>query len=543
MNTYCVRFSLGVITLLTAICLPVRAQDNPDVPPAEPSQEQPVVLSRGPVHEAFAEPVPMEVEPGLVAPQQPPPNINEVPPAERPRGEQYVWIPGYWAWDAERADFIWVSACWRAAPPDMSWVPGYWAEGRGGWEWISGFWTRTQVQDIVYLPEPPLISSLNPVGIQPSADAIWVPPCMYWSGGRYIRRDGYWLTARTNWIWIPSHYVMTPRGYVFVAGHWDYPLDRRGVLFAPVYFPSPACRTVSFTYSPGIVIDLGLLQVNLFTYPRYRHYYFGDYYDSSYLSIGIYPWFDSRRHPSWRDPLYEHDRWRHHRSDPHWEQRTRDEYRRRSDNKTLRPAHTFREQESRRTRAPDSLQRGDPIARSLNTAVSARENPMKFERINSDTRRQISSQSDHMRKYLDSRNRWESPESGTGQARSPVNRPAPRPRTDTSRQTPQKPSETPAVNPQKESSRPFRVHTPAQTAPEGRPAAQPRQGRDSSVTPLQSPRKSSPAPSRRAPDQPERVRVPASPVSGTSGRQGFLRKGPPTQPAGEIRKKNTLDLR
>ena len=31
-------------------------------------------------------------------------------------GAQFVWVPGYWSWDADRNGYIWVSACWRAAP-------------------------------------------------------------------------------------------------------------------------------------------------------------------------------------------------------------------------------------------------------------------------------------------------------------------------------------------------------------------------------------------------------------------------------------------
>jgi hypothetical protein len=95
------------------------------VPPPMPAQEQPEVLTRGPVHEAFAEPVNLEFQAGLVAPTQPPANIEEIPPADRPAGDHFVWVPGYWSWDADRSGYIWVSACWRVAPPDMSWMPGY----------------------------------------------------------------------------------------------------------------------------------------------------------------------------------------------------------------------------------------------------------------------------------------------------------------------------------------------------------------------------------------------------------------------------------
>jgi len=105
-----------------------------DEPPPVPAQEQPEVLTSGPVHEAFAEPVNLQVQGGLVAPIEPPANIVEYPPAERPAGSQYVWVPGYWAWDNDRHDYIWVSACWRAVPPNRYWVPGYWSRAANGWE-------------------------------------------------------------------------------------------------------------------------------------------------------------------------------------------------------------------------------------------------------------------------------------------------------------------------------------------------------------------------------------------------------------------------
>jgi hypothetical protein len=178
---------------------------------------------------------------------------------------------------------------------------------------------------------------------------------MYWVQGQYVRRAGYWLAAQPNWVWAPSHYVVTPRGYIFAEGHWDYSLERRGVLFAPVYFPASVYGRSDFTYSPSIVIDMGLLRVNLFAYPRYSHYYFGDYYDDAYLRIGIYPWFDSQRLHTWYDPIYEHDRWRNRRSEPRWEERERGKYNRRRADKDLRPARTYREQKSRLVKLREPL--------------------------------------------------------------------------------------------------------------------------------------------------------------------------------------------
>src|SRR6185503_2341386 len=96
-------------------------------PGRAPDSEQGVeVLTRGPVHEAFAETVTFDPQPGIVAPKAPRDIIEEVPPEQRPEGANVTWIPGYWAWDDERNDFLWVSGIWRALPPGRQWVPGYW---------------------------------------------------------------------------------------------------------------------------------------------------------------------------------------------------------------------------------------------------------------------------------------------------------------------------------------------------------------------------------------------------------------------------------
>ena len=323
-------------------------------PPPIPSQEQPEVLTRGPVHEAFAEPVNLQVQAGLVAPKPPPANIAEITPAQRPAGEQFVLVPGYWSWDTDRNDYIWVSTCWRAAPPNMSWVPGYWSQATGGWEWVAGFWTPAGIQNIEYLPAPPVLQDVQPLGPPPSEDQVWVPSCQYWYKGHYVRRAGYWLIARPDWVWVPSHYIWTPRGYVFSPGHWDYSLERRGVLFAPVYFPRSVYIRRGFSYSPSIVINIGILRLNLFTCPRYSHYYFGDYYDDVYLRVGIFPRFESERSRIWYDPIYVYDRWHNRRTEPRWEEHERHEYDIRRADRNLRPPRTYREMEKRQALIPIS---------------------------------------------------------------------------------------------------------------------------------------------------------------------------------------------
>ncbi|MBN2376141.1 MAG: YXWGXW repeat-containing protein [Sedimentisphaerales bacterium] len=380
-----------------------------ETPPPIPAEEQPEVLTRGPVHEAFAEPVDLQFQPGLVAPAQPPVNIIENPPTDRPVGTQFVWVPGYWAWDSERNGYIWVSGCWRATPPNMSWVSGYWAKVVQGWQWVPGFWIPvTNAEQVEYLPAPPAIEEAQPPVAPLDSDNIWVPSCWYWYQGQYIQRPGYWLKAKSNWVWMPSHYVWTPRGYVFVKGYWDYVLDSRGVLFSPVYFPRKFYEKPGFSYSLSIVVDTGNLQFSLFTYPRYGHYYFGDYYDDSYVSIGIYPWFEFERYHTWYDPIYEYNRWHFHKTDPGWDKHERDEYNRRRADKSLRPPRTYNAMKNRLVGLPEPQRRSFQTAKPLSVFIADKKSPLKFGNVKPNAKEKLSRQSTNVQKFREDRRRWES---------------------------------------------------------------------------------------------------------------------------------------
>jgi hypothetical protein len=142
------------------------------------------VLTRGPVHEAFAETITFDPDPGIVVPKAPPADIEEVTPEQRPEGKNLTWIPGYWAWDDERNDFLWVSGIWRALPPDRQWVPGYWGQSQQGFQWTSGYWADAAASEIDYLPEPPATVEAGPNIAAPTADEIWLPGCWIWQQNR-----------------------------------------------------------------------------------------------------------------------------------------------------------------------------------------------------------------------------------------------------------------------------------------------------------------------------------------------------------------------
>jgi hypothetical protein len=387
---------------------PRAAAQAPPTPPEElPAGAE--VLNRGPVNEAFAEPVATQDQAGLVVPRQPPDNIEEVPPAERPMGNDYTWVPGYWSWDSDRDDFIWVGACWRAAPPKMHWIPGYWAEGSDGWEWVAGFWASDKSREIDYLPAPPSPEELQAPGSPPDPDDLWVPGCWYWVRNQYVYRPGYWLPQRPDWVWVPSHYSWSPRGFIFIAGYWDLAFDARGVVFAPIYFPPSVYGRPGFSFSPGVVIDLGAISISLFAYPSYSHYFFGDYYDDSYVRRGIYPWFDCDRLHTWYDPIYQHDRWRFRHSDPHWDEHQHQDYDRYRSDRAARPPRTYRELQTRVGGMPEPQRRGVEFVRPLQTVVTDTSTRVRFEQMAPDARQRIAKSGSDVHKYRQERRTWEAP--------------------------------------------------------------------------------------------------------------------------------------
>jgi hypothetical protein len=295
----------------------LRPQPGSEAVPA-PASDMPKgleVQARGPIHEAFASPV-TEPKATPLVPKKPPAPIEEMPPEEKPEGD-VVWIGGYFAWDDDRADFVWVSGCWRVKPTAKEWVPGYWRETQDRWQWVSGFWTTVQEQKaapVTYYPEPPAPPNVAPPGDPPRADMIYVPGYWMWNGERYIWRAGYWTPGRNDYVYVPPHYRWTPYGYVFVAGYWDLAIARRGVLYAPVVV-NVGLVGPRFVYTPTYAVRDTLVLDCLFVRPAFGAYYFGDYYGPRYVAIGITPGIIyGRRH---YEPLMVHATFVY-RDNPRW---------------------------------------------------------------------------------------------------------------------------------------------------------------------------------------------------------------------------------
>lgn len=372
-----------------------------------PTDDEIEILTRGPVHEAFAETIVFDPEPGLVIPRSPPAAIEELPPLHQPEGDNIAWIPGYWAWDDDREDFIWISGIWRAVPPDRQWIPGYWAPASNGAQWTSGYWADANSEEIEYLPEPPATVEAGPNVPAPSADHSWLPGSWIWQRNAYAWRPGYWAPGQEDWNWIPARYVWTPRGYVFVDGFFDYNVNRRGVLYAPVYFRSSVYTQQSFRYSPVTVINPSVFTNHLFLRPSYGHYYFGDYYSANYATQGFSPWFSFHSQNAGYDPFYAQQRWQH-RTDQQWNQRMASEYTRRRDNETNRPPRDLKSQRDRfapgGTGADDSFR----VGTTLEELTQAKALPHRIQPLASDTRQQLGKRSAEMRALNEQRLKLES---------------------------------------------------------------------------------------------------------------------------------------
>jgi hypothetical protein len=204
--------------------------------------------------------------------------------------------------------------------------------------------------------------------------------------------------------------------------------------------------------------------------------------------MGIYPWFECERLHTWYDPIYEHDRWRHRRTEPDWEEHQRHEYALRRADKDYRPAKIYHEVKTTQTGLPESQRKDIQMARPLSTVVADKSNPMKFEQIKTDARQKLSMQATDLHKFSEERNRWESASAGP--------------------KTVQPPSEHkgPVTSPTE--------HRDLVTTPAGRkPASVPL--REANLT------------------KPEQVKIPSPPVVGRRGGPGIFEKGPPSRPAGE----------
>ena len=360
------------------------------------------VLTRGPVHEAFAATITFKPVAGITVPKAPPAAIEELPPDQRPEGDNVTWIPGYWAWDDENAEFLWVSGIWRNLPPGRQWMPGYWSESAGEFQWVSGYWADAAVEEVEYLPEPPPSIEAGPNIKRPSVDHSWMPGAFVWYQSRYFWRPGYWEVCQPDWVWVPSYYVRTPRGYIYVDGYYDYDVVRRGMIFAPMRFTPAYYARPGYHYRPVTVININVFTDHLFLRPSCRHYYFGDYYAPECRRSGYYSSHSYYSGGHGYDPIYAHACWSHRHED-HWERHVEENYSFYRDNKDERPPHTLVAFEKFNAK-PDKNRRVDAaFVTPIGRLPSGKDSVIKLKPVNDDERTKFAQRGREIRDFGEQR--------------------------------------------------------------------------------------------------------------------------------------------
>ena len=296
---------LGLLTILGLASLGT-SQD--------PVLQDPIqIQTSGPLHEAFAQPIDAQGAPGPIVPKEPPPMIPEDPPEQKPAAENSQWHSGYWAWDAQKQEFLWVTGVHRVPPDGRTFVPGYWQRNTEGWRWIHGFWANANQPDVPYSPEPPASLEIGPSMPQPDDNSVYVPGNWIYRDTRFIWRGGYYSLVHVGRVWTPSRFIWTPNGWLYIDGFLDLPFEERGIVFAPVYFSRPLWRDAGWRYRPHFVLGIGGFFDSAFVCGG--SFYFGNYYDPFYARNGYRPWYGGHGR---YDPIFAHHGWQNHRNNRNW---------------------------------------------------------------------------------------------------------------------------------------------------------------------------------------------------------------------------------
>jgi len=338
-------------------------------------------LTQGPIHEAFANPTDLDPTPGPVVARQPPPDIQEEPPEYMP--EESAWIGGYWSWDDDRDDFIWVTGVARKTPPGMRYVLGYWTEVEGGWQRVSGFWASAEMTEIAYRSPPPNTLEAGPSSPAPADNYFWVPGNWTYYDTGYRWRAGYWTPYQQDWIWVPARWVWTPGGFVYLPGFWDFQLAFRGQFFAPIYFQRPVYQQATYVYRPWCVIPTTNLFIHLWVRPNHCHYYFGNYYGPRYVTAGFQPWCNYTHQRRHYDPLFTYASVHYRRQGVDFVGRVQgwhDHYERHED---YRPSRTWREQQVVRRDQPRQNLETQLVARNIVEVAERNDAPVRLTKLDS----------------------------------------------------------------------------------------------------------------------------------------------------------------
>ena len=137
-----------------------------------------------------------------------------------------------------------------------------------------------------------------------------------------------------------------------------------------------------------MAISLAVFGNQLFLRPNYNHYYFGDYYGSSYATSGYYPWFSYNSGRHGYDPFYAQQRWQH-RDDHEWEHRVESDFRNRRDHEEARPPRTLAAQQTLIKSGDTANVNNLVVATSLDQMAKSKDSSLRFQPVSKEEQRTL----------------------------------------------------------------------------------------------------------------------------------------------------------
>lgn len=238
--------------------------------------EGPKIYRGGFIHEAL-----MTQEYGETllngVPMGPPTNIRE----KRPRNTDgdLVWISGYWDWSNELKDFYWISGVWRRPPPGHIWTPGFWQNYGSEWVRIHGFWSPKAIRELDSISQAPPDDIDERIPLLYAKDHFWAHGHWNYDENKkdYVWHAGKWTAFQKEWIYVPARYIWHLEGYFFIPSYWDWPLEKRGVAYASLWFKSHENEMIS--YEPKVLVSSNEIIQRYFSYyPYYLNFYHCHYF-------------------------------------------------------------------------------------------------------------------------------------------------------------------------------------------------------------------------------------------------------------------------
>jgi hypothetical protein len=218
--------SSDAAVVFAASAAPDDIQAGSVAPPAPVVAEDPNI----PLHESVVGAPP--TAPDYAAPVAPPeqPVAEDQPPQPDPAD---TWVPGYWWWSPPLARYVWVGGAWRRPPPDVAWSPGTWTPVEGRFVWSPGYWGPPHAPLVSIDVAPPAFQ----VEVAPPAPAVgfaWTPGYYAYRNSAYVWVGGSWLRPPAVGLgWVEPRYVSVGARFAFLPGRWDFPAERRGVVYRP----------------------------------------------------------------------------------------------------------------------------------------------------------------------------------------------------------------------------------------------------------------------------------------------------------------------